>query len=1264
MKIKLLVKRMIRILYAKLFLLSFFLPISTFVFAQENFVFENFSIPQGLSNPTINCIYEDKYGFLWLGTNNGLNRYDGYEFKVFKNDPTDSTSLPSNSIVTISEDHNGNLWIGGANVLVKFDRMNGNFIKVAFDREQNLNQPIVEKILIDKKNRIWASTDFFGLHLVNQEKMTSKRKKFILNNKELANGDIYSIIETAKNEILAVDNGAGVFYYDENLDEFHLYSNLGTETVGSSSQVLFEDEFNRLWIGGARLLSIYNRESKNIEKVDLFYNKQSKYYSNGIFNIIKDKSGFIWIATLDRGLFRYNPVDNKFFHFTEKNKTKNSFKPTRVLSLFQDSFGNIWIGTAINGLYKVDPNKQPMNIISIPENLKTNTIADGITAVTKDSNNNLAIGTNGLGVIWKNYKTGSVKNYKYFINKKTISSNIITSLTVDKDNNLWIGSSLGLDKLNPKSGIINKYYTDAQKKYRQYSINDLQFDNAGRLFIAHTGGVDILYPNQNYVKEIPSVYKREYAEELLSKIVELSGSSKPIASILKVGEQKSLEKEFELKDDTKILAIGVGEGQPNLEIMFDYGWLEDEDGNIIWGMQKFFNSFHFQGGMKNRIMTRTLELKKGRYKLKYKSDVGHCYGAFNVVAPKDSSLWGIQLIKLNDNLFSELSKKIDDEIENSSKMLMDDAQSIFISKLYENILWIGTLSQGLLKYNLSNGKFKQYNKIIESAAADFVISNDVYFVLEDSKGFVWFSSPNGLGKLNPKTEMIKYFTEKDGLPTNMIRTIQEDNYGNLWISSAAGLTTLVRNNEGEKETFINIDIKDGLQGYSYSRATWKSENGELYFGGVNGINYFRPGRTNQTKPKIVITDFRLSDVSVFDDSSNSLLKKELNETEELKLNYTQNDIAFQFSPIHYSRPERNLIAYKLEGFNKDWVYSKLKFASFTNLDPGEYVFKLKAANGDGIWSEDEKAVKIEIAPPYWKTTFAYVLYGLLIISGIFGIDKFQRRRLLAKAKEKMKIQEAELRAVTAEAQAKVVQAENDRKTKELEEARELQLSMLPKELPKIPNLDIAVYMQTATEVGGDYYDFHVGMDGTLTVVVGDATGHGLNAGTIVTATKSLFSSYANNPDILFTFSEISRVIKGMKFHQLTMCLMLIKIKGNEFSVSSAAMPPALIYRKKNQAIEEIFMKGMPLGAMKDFPYTLKESQLEQGDTILLLTDGLPELTNDNNEMYGYDRTKTEFHSMAEKEPEEIINHLKKSASQWVNGKDPDDDVTFVVIKMR
>ena len=200
--------------------------------------------------------------------------------------------------------------------------------------------------------------------------------------------------------------------------------------------------------------------------------------------------------------------------------------------------------------------------------------------------------------------------------------------------------------------------------------------------------------------------------------------------------------------------------------------------------------------------------------------------------------------------------------------------------------------------------------------------------------------------------------------------------------------------------------------------------------------------------------------------------------------------------------------------------------------------ELKGSNGDGIWNDEGKAIRIIINPPWWRTTFAYIGYFFFFVGIIFGIDRIQRRRIVNKERNAAAIKEANLRAQLAE-------AENERKTQELEEARQLQLSMLPKVLPQLPNLDIAVYMKTATEVGGDYYDFNVAMDGTLTVVLGDATGHGMRAGTMVTSAKTLFNSYSANPDILFTFREMTRCIKQMQFQSLAMCMTMMKIQNNK-----------------------------------------------------------------------------------------------------------------------
>jgi serine phosphatase RsbU (regulator of sigma subunit) len=420
----------------------------------------------------------------------------------------------------------------------------------------------------------------------------------------------------------------------------------------------------------------------------------------------------------------------------------------------------------------------------------------------------------------------------------------------------------------------------------------------------------------------------------------------------------------------------------------------------------------------------------------------------------------------------------------------------------------------------------------------------------------------------------------------------------------------------------------------------KTRNGEMFFPGAKGFTRFHPDRIkdNPFIPPIVITSFKKFD-------------KPAALSKEIQLPYDENFLSFEFAALSYLSNERNQYAYMMEGLDKDWLYSGTRrFTSYPNLDPGEYVFRVKGSNNDGLWNEEGKSIRLIIKPPWWKTNWAYASYFVLFLVGGFSFDRYQRSRI--KGIEQRRAQLALLRA------------ENQRKTQELEEARQLQLSMLPKVLPQLPHLDIAVYMKTATEVGGDYYDFHVGMDGTLTVVIGDATGHGMRAGTMVTTTKSLFSSHASNPDILFTFQEITRCIKTMNMHMLSMCLSILKIQGNRMQISAAGMPPALLYRSKTKSVEEIVLKGMPLGAVQDFPYELREAEIYSDDTILLMSDGLPELFNKEKEMFGYERVMDIYKNSASKNPEEIIEVLKNEGNRWTNNEAPDDDITFVVIKVK
>jgi serine phosphatase RsbU (regulator of sigma subunit) len=244
-----------------------------------------------------------------------------------------------------------------------------------------------------------------------------------------------------------------------------------------------------------------------------------------------------------------------------------------------------------------------------------------------------------------------------------------------------------------------------------------------------------------------------------------------------------------------------------------------------------------------------------------------------------------------------------------------------------------------------------------------------------------------------------------------------------------------------------------------------------------------------------------------------------------------------------------------------------------------------------------------------------------------------------------------------------IEAENEQRAKELEEARQLQLSMLPKHVPQLPGLEIAAYMKTATEVGGDYYDFHLSDHGGLTVAVGDATGHGLKAGTVVTAMKSLFHCFADEPELLPAMNRSSRVLKQMNLRSLYMGLTVIKLLNSRLKITSGGMPPMLIYRAKDQRVEEVLIKAMPLGSVSGYRYRELEFKLACGDVVVMMSDGFPERFNPEGEMFDYERVTQSLAEAAAHSPQEIIQHFVDIGDQWADGRPQDDDVTFVVLKV-
>ena len=309
-----------------------------------------------------------------------------------------------------------------------------------------------------------------------------------------------------------------------------------------------------------------------------------------------------------------------------------------------------------------------------------------------------------------------------------------------------------------------------------------------------------------------------------------------------------------------------------------------------------------------------------------------------------------------------------------------------------------------------------------------------------------------------------------------------------------------------------------------------------------------------------------------------------------------------------------------------------------------------------LFSGYDILLDLNLLDPIYNINNGYP-FGFLIL--LFVMSVFLARNF-ARANKEIITKERE--AQKMELSQKLLEVEDKRKSKELNNARELQLSLLPNCANNIGNLEICFDMRTASEVGGDYYDYELSDDGELSIVIGDATDHGMKAGMMVSIVKSLFLARDKNTEIKEFFNNCSQTIKQMKLKNLFMALMIVKIKEGNLISSSAGIPPFLVYRKKTNMIDEVKTKGMPLGAVNNFPYQTNETILEVGDTVLLMTDGLIELFNEEKIQFGEDRIKEIFKSNTHLPVTQIIEKLFSAGEEWIRGVNQNDDITLVAFR--
>ena len=1009
--------------------------------------------------------------------------------------------------------------------------------------------------------------------------------------------------------------------------EFKRFYNDPNDTTSIKGLIiwsLFEDSKGRIWIASSpEILNLYDQVTKSFKQYE-FKNliERPANVEIGIIKICEDGNGRVYLGvsstfgdTLSSSLLYFDEQENK----VKKFLTPDSIKIQNVFNLINDKNGNVYI-YSYTGFFKIDTDRKISRVLAPIKELENNN--EYVTDFSCDKDAHIWLITNKSRLMDFDPQTGKYKTYhqKEF-DKSNYDELIGTAFVFDKDDNLWIGTNKGLSFFNKVKKRFESFGEPSTNPTKNENILDLKMDSFGTLWIGTQFGGLFKYEERTLFNSYSSTSsdKNSLTPGWADNIYE-AHDGKIWITTSGQGNSSGINI-FDIK--TRVIEpIHFQKFLPGNFVIF--GLIEISPGEFLINTEKGVYSFYPETKKVNRI-----ELK----------GVPNSIFIHDFLKDKYENLWlcsfdGLYKRNNGDDVF----KRYDLSLLQGSNEITGALES------KKHGLWLIT-TNGLFLYDYKTDKITRHG--FDKTKGDVFVTQDINSIHEDSKGTVWVGTwQGGLSKYNVDTKKIKTYTRNDGLPSMSIQGILEDEDKEaLWLSTFDGLSFF--NTRSEK--FNNFSIADGIQSQLFAEsASLKTSQGLFIFGGANGITIFSSNDVNNNSipPKVFLTDLKLFNTSIVPDD-NSILEKPIYETKEIFLAHDQNNITIEFTALHFSNPSKNKTLYKLENFENVWRDAGSQHSAFyPNLPPGEYLFRVKAANNNGVWNETGVSLKIIIKSPWWQTWWAYSFYfiGLVILIG--GIRKYELDRRREKENKKF------------------LQLENDRKTKELDEARNLQLSMLPKVLPQLPNLDIAVYMKTATEVGGDYYDFIVGLDGTLTVAIGDATGHGMKAGTIVSMVKALFASSGSRLDMKTYFDQSSDALKGIELGRLMMAFMMIKIKSNKIEIANAGMPPLYIYRKQSKVIEEILIKGMPLGAIKDFPYETRETEIAPGDTLLLLSDGLPELQNEQNEHYGYGRVKETFEKTAEKESEEIINYFKNESSKWVNGKDPDDDVTFVIIKVK
>ncbi len=782
--------------------------------------FERLSTASGLSQSTVYKIIQDKKGFLWFATADGLNRYDGHNFKIFRNDPSDPSTLSGSDIFSITEDDEGNIWVGTrSSGLNHLDLETGKITR--FSRGpigQNISNLTIPSIINLGNHRVGVAALGVGFLVYN-----SRTRKLLPAESEYKNPVIKEVVRTFKHS-----NGS-------------LW--LGTRT-GQLISVLGKHSFIPFSIGPNQVKS-------------------------RIRVIAEAKNGDILVGTAGAGLLQFN-LSNQKFSTVFYESTNPLARQNVITSITRDALKHLWVGTD-NGVYVLerDDYKLLQHIPSNPDP-ELGISSFSVMSLFTDANLNTWIGTweAGLNISFFLKPRFAVLRYK----PNTIQgllSNKVTALAASSARGVWIGSNLGLSFFDHKNRKLRHVV------YKEFSNN-----------LNASGEFDV-----SFLHVMPN-------------------------------------------EDVWVGFWGKGLNQVSInQKLIDYPYLPGRtEANF------------------NCILPFRNELLMGT--------VGLGVVSFN----PQNKRYGIPFPKLGVETFQNRS--------------ISDIK--FISG---NQLWIATIGSGLYIYDLKSDQLTHLVKTLNPKSLSY---NHVTKVYQDGQKRIWvLTNGGGINLYQPDRKSFRVLTVKDGLASNTVRSVVEDGKGDLWFTTTNGISKM----NGKTLRFINFEEADGLQGKEFmANAFASNKQNWLFFGGVNGLNYLKADslRMRLDVPDVYITSLKLFNQVVEVGQEGSPLQNDISRTSHIELQPGQSVFSLDFVALEYQRPKNNRYAYFLEGFEKDWNYvGTSRTAAYTNLSPGKYTFKVKASNSDGIWSEKPTELHITVLPPWYLTWWAYITYLFVLLVAIY-----------------------------------------------------------------------------------------------------------------------------------------------------------------------------------------------------------------------------------------------------------------------------------------